>query len=694
MEAMWTMMNSRAVIDSARRRAATRGSLSSAFAFASSVSACLPRFSAESPSAGSLATSAERRRAAAEALRTFSVVRRKAFIAWSSAVLKRVPAAKAGAARSRKASVAVRGMEPPVEGARPAYHKHLAASGRVMARWRPHAQDRPAPLPGAVIRRARAGRSRLPVPAEPHPDPLLGPRAAHLDPRHSGRKRGAGDALGPRIPRAPLGRRRQPGGRARRRRGTGLRSAPLARRQERRIRARRRAVGRQAGRRARAADHRRRHRARHPRRSRVRRPGGAAQVHRVVVVGGFSLAGLGRGRLDRRGEALDRRRRASGEAGGRQSVPAPGEAERGDPLRRHQRRGRADDLDQGGQEVGVRRPGRVAVRRAPDARAALARPEGPGAGLGGPEERQDPHSGEFSRDSTVWVRIVSSRTGQVRHEVLRGGTSLGELPAINEAYPFLPRVEIKKVGPAPGFFASVVRPRDFDARKKYPVWVQVYGGPTGPLVVPFAARYVLDQWIADHGYIVVRIDNRGTTGRGHAWERAILGRFAQVPLDDQVAALQALAKLEPAMDLGRVGIYGHSFGGFMSALAVARRPEVFRVGVASAPVVDWMNYDTAYTERYLGVPPPAGTADDYPRNGLLAYAKDLSRPLLIIHGTADDNVHFSESLLLADTLFRAGKKFEFLPLAGMSHTIADPALQARDWQRVFAFFDQHLRREP
>src|SRR5882672_4358663 len=294
MEAMWTMMNSRAVIDSARRRAATRGSLSSAFAFASSVSACLPRFSAESPSAGSLATSAERRRAAAEALRTFSVVRRNAFIAWSSAVLKRVPAAKAGAARSRKASVAVRGMEPPVEGARPAYHKNLAASGRVMARWRPHAQDRPAPLPGAVIRRARAGRSRLPVPAEPHPDPLLGPRAAHLDPRHSGRKRGAvparaaaqprdapllvrredgadaradhsragagrsagralargscapraharhlarvhqlrpvrgrkqgaGDALGPRIPRAPLGRRRQPGGRARRRRGTGLR---------------------------------------------------------------------------------------------------------------------------------------------------------------------------------------------------------------------------------------------------------------------------------------------------------------------------------------------------------------------------------------------------------------------------------------------------------------------------------------
>ena len=306
----------------------------------------------------------------------------------------------------------------------------------------------------------------------------------------------------------------------------------------------------------------------------------------------------------------------------------------------------------------------------------------------------DLHAGEFSHDSTVWVRIASSRDGQVRHQVLRGGTQVGELPAINEPYPFLPRLEIKKVGPAPGFFASVIRPRDFDARKKYPVWLQVYGGPAGPLVVPFAPRYLVDQWIADHGYLVVRIDNRGTSGRGHAWERAVLGRFSDVPLEDQVAALQALAKLEPAIDLARVGIFGHSFGGYMSALAVARRPDVFKVGVASAPVVDWMNYDTAYTERYLGIPPPAGTADDYPRNSVVTYAKDLSRPLLIVHGTADDNVHFSESLLLADTLFRAGKRFEFLPLAGMTHIISDPALQARDWQRVFAFFDQHLRREP
>jgi dipeptidyl-peptidase-4 len=305
----------------------------------------------------------------------------------------------------------------------------------------------------------------------------------------------------------------------------------------------------------------------------------------------------------------------------------------------------------------------------------------------------DRHMGEFARDSDVWVRTTSSSDGTVKEEVLRrGGPPIGELPAINEPYPFLPRVAVRKVGPSPGFFTSVVTPRTFDRARKYPVWVQVYGGPTSPAVVPFSPRYLIDQWIADHGYVVVRIDNRGTTGRGHAWERAILARFAEVPLEDQITALQALAKMEPALDLTRTGLFGHSFGGFMSALALERRPDVFRAAVASAPVVDWLNYDTAYTERYLGVPPPAGRADSYARNGLLAYAARLSRPLLIVHGTADDNVHFSESLLLADTLFRAGRPFDFLPLAGITHIIAEPNLQIRDWQRVFAFFEEHLRK--
>ena len=140
-----------------------------------------------------------------------------------------------------------------------------------------------------------------------------------------------------------------------------------------------------------------------------------------------------------------------------------------------------------------------------------------------------------------------------------------------------------------------------------------------------------------------------------------------------------------------MGIIGHSFGGYLSALAVLRRPDVFRAAVAGAPVVEWMNYDTAYTERYLGVPAPAGTADSYAKNGLLPYAKELSRPLLIEHGTVDDNVHFSETLLLTDALFRAGKRFELIPYAAQTHQIsALPELAARHWERVFAFFRENL----
>lgn len=194
---------------------------------------------------------------------------------------------------------------------------------------------------------------------------------------------------------------------------------------------------------------------------------------------------------------------------------------------------------------------------------------------------------------------------------------------------------------------------------------------------------------------MLHADNRGTPGRGRAWERSIQGAFAAVPLEDQVAALEALAEREPAIDLARVGVMGHSFGGYLAALCVMRRPDVFRAAVAGAPVVDWMNYDTAYTERYLGVPPPAGRSDAYERNGLVPYAGALQRPLLLLHGTADDNVHFSESLLLEKALFAAGwsDKVDFAPIVGQTHLFYEPQLMVRYWQRVFGFFQQHLRRD-
>ena len=300
----------------------------------------------------------------------------------------------------------------------------------------------------------------------------------------------------------------------------------------------------------------------------------------------------------------------------------------------------------------------------------------------------DLHFGIYARDSGTHVVTTVSMTAPVKQEVVReDGSVAGELPSIAEKAPFDVRLEVQKLGQ---FWTAIIRPHDFDARKKYPVIEMVYGGPTAQTVGRNRDNYLNDQFVADHGYIVVHADNRGTPGRDRAWERTMQDKFAMVPLEDQVAAVQLMGAKEPAMDLSRVGVMGHSFGGYMAALSVERRGDFYKAGVAGAPVVDFMNYDTAYTERYLGVPPPAGKSDVYPANSLLAYVKDLHRPLLIVHGTADDNVHFSESLLLSDALFRAGKPFDLLPQVGQTHQFHEPALQTRYWQRVFAFFRANL----
>ncbi|HJT78412.1 MAG TPA: S9 family peptidase, partial [Gemmataceae bacterium] len=214
------------------------------------------------------------------------------------------------------------------------------------------------------------------------------------------------------------------------------------------------------------------------------------------------------------------------------------------------------------------------------------------------------------------------------------------------------------------------------------------GGPGHLKVTAAMNTRLLDQWLADQGFVVVSLDNRGTPGRDRDWERAIKDHFGSVPLDDQVAGLKALGRRFPEMDLDRVGIVGWSFGGYLSALAVLRRPDVFKAAVAGAPVVDWTDYDTHYTERYLGM--PQTDADAYKEGSLLTYAADLKRPLLLIHGTADDNVYFRHTLRLADALFRAGKDFELLPLSGLTHMVPDPVVTERLWSRIAEHFRKHL----
>jgi dipeptidyl-peptidase-4 len=297
----------------------------------------------------------------------------------------------------------------------------------------------------------------------------------------------------------------------------------------------------------------------------------------------------------------------------------------------------------------------------------------------------------FARNHDVHVVTGVQPRSMPRSPVYRGdGTLLGELPSVAEEPPFTPQDELLQVGQGRTFHAAVVRPHGFDPTKRYPVILHVYGGPTHLQVTASMPSRLIDQWLADQGFIVASLDNRGTPGRGEEWEKSVYRRFGSIPLEDQVAGLRALGTRFAEMDLDRVGIYGWSFGGYLSALAALRQPDVFKAAIAGAPVVDWLDYDTHYTERYLGLPEKDGGA--YKEASLLTYAGGLRRPLLLVHGTADDNVYFRHTLKLCDALFRAGKEFDVLPLSGFTHMVPDPVVTERLYGRFAAFFHQHLGR--
>lgn len=295
-----------------------------------------------------------------------------------------------------------------------------------------------------------------------------------------------------------------------------------------------------------------------------------------------------------------------------------------------------------------------------------------------------------SREGGVLLVTRTTLTASGLPEVFReDGRRLAALPSVAEPAPFSPRAELRKVGPAPGFWARVTRPRAMQPGRKLPVWLAVYGGPHAQ--VASVRADLMAQWIADQGFLHVAIDGRGTPRRGRDFARAIEGDFAGPALDDQVAALRGLAREVPELDLSRVGVEGWSFGGYFAALAVMRYPEVFKAAVAGAPVVDWADYDTAYTERYLGLPAEAPEA--YRRSSLLTWAPRLTRPLLLVHGTADDNVWFLHSLRLSDALLRQGTRHELLALPGLAHgalSAGEPAYVARLWARMVGFISEGL----
>jgi dipeptidyl-peptidase-4 len=217
-------------------------------------------------------------------------------------------------------------------------------------------------------------------------------------------------------------------------------------------------------------------------------------------------------------------------------------------------------------------------------------------------------------------------------------------------------------------YSLLMRPRNFDPAKRYPVVLYVYGGPSSQLTQDRWGGSIHNTYrlFADMGIAVFLIDNRGTGGRGHAFETAVHRRLGELEVADQLAAARWL-KAQPWVDPERIAVYGGSYGGYMTLLLMLKTPGVFRAGIAYAPVTDWSLYDTIYTERYMDT--PEDNPEGYTASAPLTYADNLEGALLVVHGAMDNNVHFQNTLQLIGKLANADKTFELMVYPRTRHGV-------------------------
>jgi dipeptidyl-peptidase-4 len=238
-------------------------------------------------------------------------------------------------------------------------------------------------------------------------------------------------------------------------------------------------------------------------------------------------------------------------------------------------------------------------------------------------------------------------------------------------------------------YGSLLVPDDFDPGRRYPVVVSVYGGPHAQEVTrSWRTASPLDRVLVGHGFLVWQLDNRGSAGRGLAFESTVDRHLGRLELEDQLAGVAHLKTL-PYVDPERIGITGWSYGGYMTLYALTHAPEVFRAGVAGAPVVDWTRYDTIYTERYMGT--PAQNPQGYRESSPLAAADRLRADLLLIHGTADDNVHFGNTVAFAGALDEAGRPYSLRIHPGQKHGFRVLADRVSRDRAIVEFFDRTLK---
>jgi dipeptidyl-peptidase-4 len=305
------------------------------------------------------------------------------------------------------------------------------------------------------------------------------------------------------------------------------------------------------------------------------------------------------------------------------------------------------------------------------------------------------HNVNFAPNATAFYDAYSNTATPPRQDLYRADGS--RIATINEnkiaelADYHLSPMEFLTVKSRDGvqLNASIIKPPDFNPQKKYPVLVYTYGGPHAQVVRNGwgGANFFWHQLMAQKGYIIFSLDNRGSAGRGHAFETPLHFRMGAQELSDQRDGVQYLKSL-PFIDANRIGIWGWSYGGYMTLHAMFEGGDDFKVGFAGGPVTDWRYYDTIYTERYLGL--PQKNEKGYQDSSPVKYAAQLKGKLMIAHGTGDDNVHFANTLAVINDLIEAGKYVEVLAFPGRGHGVSDPPARRVLMQRVTQFLLDNL----
>jgi dipeptidyl-peptidase-4 len=293
-----------------------------------------------------------------------------------------------------------------------------------------------------------------------------------------------------------------------------------------------------------------------------------------------------------------------------------------------------------------------------------------------------------SRKGHLTLIIEQNEKNWYRKITVSDGKKTIEIKEDQQQIEFNPRIEFFDLGENK-ISTALILPTWYENDKKLPVIFAPYGGPHFANCLKNASLFLTDQWLADQGYAVIVADNQGTPGRGKNWEYEIFENWSEKILKDQITVMDELNKKFPnVLNLEKVGITGWSFGGYFAALAVLDAPERFHAAIAGAPVTDMRWYDTAYSERYLGNPNiDSKKYDDF---SLINKAEKLTRPLLIIHGLADDNVLATHSLKFSQKLLSYAKLHEFLPLSGVSHMTPQEVITENLLKIQLDFFNKYL----